>query len=132
MKAELLRRQAELLAYHEANGYLNVRRLPRRTRLVIETSDEIYELEVGTPDKGVVLVASDGFFRRRRKVVVLGSIDPKTGIFLPEIVGYGLKMMLRRPYKGITRTSPILTAKVIGPRDSYEYKMWDDGSESAV
>jgi hypothetical protein len=121
----ILEKQAELLAYHQANGCLNVRKLPRKTRLVIETSDEIYELEVGTPDKGVVLVASDGFFWSRRKAVVLGSIDPKTGIFLPEIMGYGLKIMLRRPYKGITRTGPIIAAKVIGPRDSYEYKMWE-------
>jgi hypothetical protein len=126
MRNELMRRQAGLLTHHRENGCLDVRRLPRQTRLVIETSDEIYELEVGTPDKGVVLIASDGLFRLRKKAMVLGSIDPETGIFLPEIIGYGLKMMLRRPYKGVIKTGPIIAAKVIGPKDSYEYRMWEE------
>lgn len=122
---KITQKQAELLARHHENGCINVRRLAQRTRIVIETSDEVFELEVGTPERGVVLIAGNRRYFWRAKAVVLGSLDPQTGIFLPEIIGYGLKLMLRRRYKGMIKTAPVIAARILGPGDSYEYRLWD-------
>jgi hypothetical protein len=126
MRKEVKRRQEELLSYHRAQGVIDVRKLTAGTRIVIETPTENYELEVGTPERGVVLIASDKRFTKRDKAVVSGSYDPNTRIFLPKIIGYGLKIVLRRPYKLAIRTGPVVAAKVIGKGDSYEYRLWED------
>jgi len=126
MRKEVERQREKLLAYHRAQGVIDVRKLLAGTRIAIKTPTENYELEVGTPERGVVLIASDKRFTKRDKVVVSGSYDPDTHIFLPRIIGYKLKIVLRRPYKLVVRTGPVVTAKVIGRGDSYEYRLWED------
>ncbi|KPK50099.1 MAG: hypothetical protein AMS22_12695 [Thiotrichales bacterium SG8_50] len=126
MRNKLLKKQAELLAWHRDHGCVNVRKLARKTRVAITMSDDHYELEVGTPERGVVIFASERIFWPRDKAIVLGSMDPETGIFLPEIIGYGLKMVLRKRRRGILRTAPVLGVKLRGPNDSYEYELWEE------
>ena len=126
MREMLTLKQSELIEYHERNGVIDVRKLPVGTRVELHTPDEHYELEVGTPKFGVVLVASDGRFNHRDKVVVPGSIDPDTFIFLPNIIGEGLKVMLRPQNQPIVRTGPVISARILGKHDSYVYEMWRD------
>jgi len=121
----LLKKDA-ILAKCKADGFIDVRKLPLRTRIVIKTSDEVYELEVGTPKFGVVLVGSNGRFENRIKAVVTGSIDPDTNLFIPKIIGRGLKIVLRCQRGPIIRTTPVLGARVIGPDNSFEYEMWSE------
>ena len=122
MNDPLKQRQQELLAYHHTNGFINVRKLSNGTRVLIKTSDEVYELEVGTAKFGVVLVASEERFEQRDKVVVTGSLDPETFVFVPEIIGEGLKIVLRSRQGRVIRTGPVVYAKVIGK--TYEYALW--------
>lgn len=122
MNDPLKRKQEELAAYHRANGHINVRELLEGTRIVITTVDEVYELEVGTAKFAVVLMASNGRFEQRIKVMVIGSRDPKTNIFVPVIIGEGLKIVFR-PQKGrIIHTQPVVGAKIVG--ENYEYVLW--------
>ncbi len=120
----LQQRQKELLSYHRANGCINIRKLANRSRILIKTSDEVYEFEVGTAEKGVVLVASNVRFLHRDKAVVTGSIDPEINIFVPVIIGEGLKIILRPRRGRVIRTGPVNYAKVTGV--NYEFEMWGD------
>lgn len=116
----------DLLGFHRENGVVEVRKLSAGTRITLETVSEVYELEVGTPKLGVVLIASELGFRNRDKAVVTGSIDTDTGLFLPEIIGQGLRVVLKRPYARVVRTDPVLFAVIRGKDDSYVYEMWKD------
>lgn len=111
------------------DGFIDVRKLLARTRIVIKTSDEIYELEVGTPKFSVVLIGSNIRFESRIKAVVTGSIDPDTNHFTPKIIGRGLKIVLRCQRGPIIRTTPVLTARIIGPDNSFEYEMWEENND---
>lgn len=122
----LSRKQSELVEFHRRNGVIEVHKLEPGIRVELHTPDEHYELEIGAPEFGVVLAASDGRFNHRDKVVVPGSIDPSTGIFLPRIIGEGLKVMLRPQNKPIVRTGPVIAARILGKRDRYIYEMWRD------
>lgn len=115
----------DLLGFHRENGVIEVRKLPAGTRIALETISEVYELEVGTPSLGVVLIASERKFRNRDKAVVTGSLDVDTGLFLPKIIGQGLKVVLRRSYSPVIRTDPVLAATLRGKNDSYVYEMWN-------
>lgn len=116
------RKQQEILNYHCTNGFIDIGKLSAGTYILIETSDEIYEFEVGTPKFNVVLVASDGRFEHRDKMVVVGSLDLETNILLPRIIGEGLKIVLRPCSGKIIRTGPVLSAKITGK--TYKYEMW--------
>jgi hypothetical protein len=122
---EVTERKLELLRYHRENGVIEVRKLPAGTRIAVDTVSEHYELEVGTPEYGVVLIASDRRFHGRDKAIVTGSTDLDTGIFLPKIIGEGLKIVLRRQDQPVIRTDPVLAAVVRGKGDSYVYSVWD-------
>lgn len=118
----LERKRADLLGYHTANGFINVRKMRAGERVLIKTPEEVYEFEVGTPELGVVLLASDIRFENRDKAVLTGSLDPETNIFLEEIIGEGLKIALRLGNR-IMYISPVVYAKVSG--DNYEYVLWE-------
>lgn len=120
----LEQKREKLLAYHHANGFINVRKLINGTRILIKTPDEVYEFEVSTAKLGVVLVASNDRFEHRDKAVVTGSIDPETHILVPEIIGEGLKIVLRLRHNDVIRTGPVVYAKVVG--ETYEYELWRD------
>jgi hypothetical protein len=120
----LEQRRQELLSYHRANGCINIRKLANKSRILIKTSDEVYEFEVGTAKRGVVLIASNVRFQHRDKVVVTGSIDPETNIFMSVIIGEGLKIILRSRRGHIIRTEPVNYAKVTGV--NYEFELWGD------
>jgi hypothetical protein len=120
-------KRLDLLGFHRENGIIEVRKLPAGTRIALETRSEVYELEVGTPNLGVVLIASDRRFMGRDKAVVTGSIDVDTGLFLPRIIGQGLKVVLKRPYAPVIRTDPVQAATIRGKDDSYVYEMWNLG-----
>jgi hypothetical protein len=125
MRRRITEKTLELLNWHRENGVIEVRKLPAGTRIALDTISEHYELEVGTPKKGVVLLASDRRFDGREKAIVTGSTDLDTGIFLPRIIGEGLTTVLRRPGKTVVRTDPVLAAVVRGKGDSYVYNVWD-------
>jgi hypothetical protein len=118
-------KRLDLLRFHRENGTVEVRKLPAGTRITLETATEVYELEVGTPKLGVVLIASDRRFPGRDKAVVSGSFDSNAAIFLPEIIGQGLSTVLKRPYARVVRTGPVLAATIRGKDDSYTYEMWN-------
>lgn len=122
---EITERRLELLRYHRENGVIEVRKLPAGTRIAVDTVSEHYELEVGTPRFGVVLIASDRRFHGRDKAVVTGSTDLDTGIFLPRIIGEGLKIVLRRQDLPVIRTDPVLAACIRGRDDSYVFNIWN-------
>jgi len=116
-------KRRNLLAQHIEWGVVKVRDLLQGTCLLIATPDENYELVVGTPSRGVVLIASDGRFIHRDKGVLTGGMDPDTGIFLPEIIGLGLKMVLSGERIGTIRTGPALECVVVGK--DFRYSMWE-------
>ncbi len=122
----LAKLKKDLLGFHRENGVVEVRKLPAGTRIALETASEVYELEVGTPKLGVVLIASERGFRNRDKAVVTGSIDADTGLFLPKIIGQGLRVVLKRPYARVVRTDPVLFATIRGKNDSYVYEIWEN------
>jgi len=122
MRDPLKQRQKELIAFHHENGCIDVKKLTEGTRIVIKTSDEVYELEVGTAKFAVVLVASNNRFEHRDKAVVTGSLDPRTRVFIPAIIGEGLMIVLRSRKGRIIRTKPVTYAKIVG--ENYEYIMW--------
>lgn len=122
MNKLLKRKREELFAYHYANGFINIKRLLNGVRIVVKTLDEVYELEVGTAERAVVLLASNIRFECRDKAVVLGSLDPETHIFLPQIIGQGLRIVLR-PRKGkVISTGPVISARIVG--STYTYELW--------
>lgn len=123
MSDPLERKREELLNYHSANGCINVRKLSDGTRILIKTSDEVYELEVGTAKFGVVLLASNDRFENRDKAIVTGSLDPETKVFVPEIIGEGLRIILRSRKGQVIRTQPVISAKVVGK--TYTYELWE-------
>ena len=116
----------KLLNWHRENGVIEVRKLSVGTRIALDTISEHYEIEVGTPKNGVVLLASDRRFDGREKAILTGSIDTDTGIFLPRIIGEGLKVVFRRPEATVVRTDPVLAACIRGKGDSYTYLMWGE------
>lgn len=126
MKEKVARKQTELLEYHLANGVIDIRKLKNGTHVEVQTPDENYELEVGTANKGVVLIASDGRFGSREKAIVVGSIDPDTRILLPHIIGQGLVIFLRPEKLLSVQTGPVISARILGRKDSYTYEMWSD------
>lgn len=128
MNDPLKREQRRLIEYHKSNGFIDIRKLSNGTRIVIKTIDEVYELEVGTAKHGVVLVGSERRFLQRDKAVVTGGLDPETRIFVPRIIGEGLKLTMRLRDGEIVQTSPVVYARIVG--DSYEYELW--GSYHAV
>lgn len=113
-----------LLAYHVTNGCINIQKLANRTRIVLKTIDEVYELEIGTASRSVVLMASNVRFEDRDKYVVAGSNDRKSGIFLHGIIGEGLCAVLRPRRGPAVRTHPVLSARITG--ENYNYELWND------
>jgi len=124
MKPELTAIQQRLLAEHQEEGCINVRALDPGVRISFDTENEQFELEVGTPKLGVVLLASDKRFFQREKAVVRGSIDLQERVLLPSIIGHGTCVVFHVQDVGVVRTRPILGATVRGKGDSYEYQMW--------
>lgn len=122
MNDPLQQKRDELLAFHYANGFINVWQLAAKTRVVLKSPDEVYELEVGTPEFGVVLVASNIHFERREKVIVTGSLEPVTRIFMPEIIGQDLRVVFRPRTGSVVRTRPIVYARIKG--ETYDYELW--------
>ena len=116
-------KQRSLLTRHTEQGVVKVRDLSQGVCLLITTPDENYELVIGTPSRGVVLIASDGRFTHRDKGVLTGGFDPESGIFLPEIIGLGLKMVLSGERIGTIRTGPVLDCIVVGK--DFRYSMWE-------
>lgn len=122
MRDPLKQKRDELLAFHRANGFVDVRQLAEKTLIVVKSLEEVYELEVGTPKFGVVLIASNGRFERREKVIVMGCMEPVTRIFIPETICQDMRMVLR-PRKGsVIRTQPIVYARIKGK--TYDYELW--------
>jgi hypothetical protein len=115
----------KLIAEHRKNGCVEISKLPIGTRIILKTCEEVYELEVGTPERSVVLVASNKKYRHREKVVVTGSSDPVTKVFLPGVIGEGLEATFRhqRP-SAIYKTKPVIHARILGRDDSFEYALW--------
>lgn len=111
---------------HTELGFIDIRKLVRGTLVLLKTVDEVYEIEVGTPKRSVVLVASDGRFFSREKRVVSGSVCPDTGVFLPYIIGKGLCVRLQKPYHELVLTGPVVAAKVTGPDKTYTYELWNN------
>lgn len=124
MSDPLDQKREELIAYHNENGCINVRKLIEGTRLLIRTLDEVYELEVGTAKFGVVLLASNDRFEDRDKAVVTGSLDPETKVFVPEIIGEGLRIIFRSRKGQVIRTQPVLSARIVGA--TYVYELWEE------
>ena len=117
--------QADLMELHSENGVINVWKLERNTRVTLTTRDEHYELIVGTPSRGVVLIASDVRFERQDKAVIAGSRDPQTRIFLPKVIGQGLCVLMRLRNGRTILTKPVLAASVLGSHNSYRFTLWD-------
>lgn len=124
IKDPLKLRQKELLDYHTKNGFIDVRKLENGTLIWIKTEDEVYEFEVGTSRLGVVLFASNRRFEQRDKAILTGSLDPITKVFVPRIIGEGLKIVLRTRKGDIIHTLPVIVAKITGR--NYEYELWRD------
>ena len=118
--------QRNLLAEHESQGVIDVRRLPVGTLVAIDTATENFELLVCNPDRGVVLVASNRLFPKREKAVVVGSLHPETRLQLPRIIGKDLRIILKINRNGKMATPPVLAARVTGRNASFEYDMWSD------
>ncbi len=74
---------------------LDIRELERGTHILVETPGEVYELTVGTPERCVVLMASDRRFERRDKYVLLGSVCHDTGDLFPHSIVEGLCLRFR-------------------------------------
>lgn len=125
-------KQLELREKHLKNGVIDVRKLKQGTRIELVTADEVFELEVGTPERCVVLLASNKRFEQRVKAVVLGGFDPDTRIFLSKLIGQGLRIALLQDYKPSIKTGPVLAAKVRGKDDSYEYQLWGASCQPSV
>ena len=114
---------AELHTYHRNNQCINVKKLKARTRVLLRTDTVTYELEVGTPERAVVLVASDGdVWNSRRKMSLLGSIDTDTGVLLDDIICQDLKLSLKPRRGRLVRIGPIRSAKITG--EDYVYELW--------
>lgn len=126
MNRVLTPRQQELIAEHRRNGCVEVRWMAAGTRISLATTDEHFELEVGTPERGVVLLATDRRFPQREKAVVAGSFDPSSREFLPEIIGQNLNVVFRVQGIGVVRTRPVLSAIVRDNGDTYEYDLWGE------
>jgi hypothetical protein len=118
---------AELHAYHRENECINIKKLKVRTRVLLRTDTVTYELEVGTPERAVVLVASDGdVWNSRRKMSLLGSIDTDTGVLLDDIICQDLKLSLQPRRGRVVRIGPIRSARIMG--EGYAYELWNDES----
>jgi hypothetical protein len=114
---------AELHAYHRENQCINIRKLKVRTRVLLRTDSVTYELEVGTPERAVVLLASDSdVWNSRRKMSLLGSIDPTSGVLLDDIICQDLKLSLKPQRGRLVRIGPIRSAKITG--EDYVYELW--------
>jgi len=114
---------AELHAYHRNNQCINVRKLKAGTRILLRTDTVTYELEVGTPERAVVLVASDGdVWNSRRKMSLLGSIDTESGVLLDDIICQDLKLSLKPRRGRLVRIGPVRSAKITG--EDYVYELW--------
>ena len=114
---------AALHSYHRENHCINVRQLQVRTRILLRTAYAVYELEVGTPERAVVLMASDkDIWNHRRKMVVLGSIDTESGLLLDDIICQDLKLSLKPQHSRPIRIGPIISAKITG--ENYVYELW--------
>jgi len=109
----------------ERREYINVSRLARKTKILLKTVDEVYELEVGTPEFGVVLVASDGRFINRDKRVVGGCIHPDTREVIPNVICEGCKVILRRPHRETIYTGPVIAARITGAHNEYSFDLWE-------
>ncbi len=90
------------------NRMLDIRDLERGTHILVETTGEVYELTVGTPERCVVLVASDRQIERRDKFVLLGSVDPDTGCLLPHCIAEDWCIRLK-PARGPGGCASIIT-----------------------
>lgn len=114
---------AELHSYHRENHCINVRQLQVRTRILLRTDGATYELEVGSPEKAVALVASDdALWNNRRKMVVMGSIDTASGVLLDDIICRDLVLSLKPRRGRVIRIGPIRSAKITGK--DYVYELW--------
>ncbi len=87
---------------------LDIRELERGTHILVETTGEVYELTVGTPERCVVLVASDRQIERRDKFVLLGSFHYKTGHLLPHCIAADWCIRLK-PARGPGGCASIIT-----------------------
>ncbi len=104
---------------------LDIRELERGTHILVETTGEVYELTVGTPERSVILVASDRRFERRDKFVLLGSFHYKTGHFLPHCIAADRCIRLK-PTRGGGGCASIVTT---GPTNRVTITVGDVVSE---
>jgi hypothetical protein len=87
---------------------LDIATLPTKARILFFSDGEYFEAEVATPDKRVILLASERTFPLREKGVVLGSFDTD-GEFYPGKVdnGHCLALLMETPHRTIKILPPL-------------------------
>jgi hypothetical protein len=116
---------AELTEHYTQEGCIQVEELHNGTRVLLRTASTIYEIEVGTASRRVVLLASEeDCWQSRDKATVIGSIDPKTKIMLKGMICKDAKLTLRPRDQTCMQIGPILSAKIIGKNNEYSYELW--------
>lgn len=114
---------AKLHAYHLENTCINIKKLQAGTLVLLRTDRITYELEIGSPKRGVVLLASDGGgWGHRLKMSLLGSIDTNTGLLLDDLICQDLELSLKPRRGRMIRIGPIRSAKITG--ENYVYELW--------
>jgi hypothetical protein len=113
---------------------IEVYQLQPGTQLLIETQDEsVHHLTIMDPVEGLVTASGGKLFQGGINVTLVGSYwDDGISDQRPGIVQKGLCIEFRVTNPEIkgkvhyVSTSPVVSTKIIGPDETWEFEMWEN------
>lgn len=113
---------------------IEVYKLQPNTQLLIETQDEfVYKLTIIDPVDGSVHAIGGKLFQLGVNVILISSFwDDGYNERRPGIIQKGLCIEFKVPNPKVknafhyVNTSPVVSAKIIGPDETWEFEMWEE------
>jgi len=119
MNEEMKREILKYLPYLDNKNGIDTRKLEPNTKVIVETKNSVYEIEV-LDDKGNVLIQGGQFFPEPTKAYFNGSTWGGSMIKVGW-VGYKMHMEVITRDNTVLTTTGVRTARVIG--SDWEYTM---------
>ena len=105
---------------------IDVSQLKTGTTILLATTSYAYEIVV---EKKGCLIIVGGDFREPTLVRLIGSFnDDKTGKL--DWIGKDMRIMFIAPKGKSVQTTPVVSAKLIGPNKEWELEVWDESASA--
>lgn len=119
----------KVLSESEAcGGVIDVYKMEAGLYIELACDKDCYELQVGTPEFGAVIIAHPAHFPHRDKCAVKGSYVTVEGekIYIPKLIVKDAEILLHKTHSFRHVTPPVRRAVIRGRNDQFSYSLWGE------